>query len=64
MCGYKVECCFGWDIYGLFVEFEVECQFGIIDKFQIEVMGIVVFNDVCCVFVLCYIDEWQVYVIW
>ena len=62
MRGYKVERRFGWDTHGLPAELEVQRQLGIVDKVQIEAMGIEAFNDACRASVMKYADEWRAYV--
>ena len=62
MRGYKVERRFGWDTHGLPAELEVQRQLGIVDKAQIEAMGIEAFNDACRASVMKYADEWRAYV--
>ncbi|MDV3124742.1 isoleucine--tRNA ligase [Mycobacterium sp. 21AC1] len=62
MRGYKVERRFGWDTHGLPAELEVQRQLGILDKAQIEEMGIEKFNDACRSSVLRYTNEWRAYV--
>ena len=62
MRGYKVERRFGWDTHGLPAELEVQRQLGIIDKAQIEQLGIEKFNEACRDSVLRYTNEWRAYV--
>lgn len=50
--GYYVMCCFGWDCYGLFVEYEIDKKFGIKMKDDVLVLGIDVYNEECCSIVM------------
>ncbi|RVW00510.1 isoleucine--tRNA ligase [Rhodococcus spongiicola] len=62
MRGKKVDRRFGWDCHGLPAELEAEKQLGIVDKSQIDAMGLAEFNAYCESSVLRYTDEWRNYV--
>lgn len=59
MKGQCVECKGGWDIYGLFIELNVEKEFGIIkEDIGIKIM-VEEYNVKCCEIVMCYKDMWD-----
>ncbi|MFM6980723.1 MAG: isoleucine--tRNA ligase [Micrococcales bacterium] len=62
MQGYRVERRFGRDTHGLPAEVEAEKQLGISGRFEIEKIGVDVFNETCRRSVLKYTDEWRKYV--
>ncbi|MFE5671725.1 isoleucine--tRNA ligase [Agromyces sp. NPDC056523] len=62
MRGHQVHRRFGWDTHGLPAELEAERQLGIIDKSEIERMGIAAFNQAARDAVLRYTEEWEEYV--
>lgn len=59
MKGYKVPRKWGWDCHGLPIENIAEKELGIVQKKQIEEMGIEKFNEFCRTKVLKYVDEWK-----
>lgn len=59
MRGKRVERRFGWDCHGLPVEYEIEKEFNIQSKKQIEEMGVAAFNALCRSAVLRYTKEWR-----
>ncbi len=58
MRGYHVEREFGWDTHGLPVENEMEKEFKVSGKKDIEKMGLHLFNEACRSIVLRYTSEW------
>ncbi|MDP9806918.1 isoleucyl-tRNA synthetase [Trueperella bonasi] len=60
--GQRVERVFGWDTHGLPAELEAERMLGIVDKSEIDEMGIEKFNDACRAGVFKYVKEWEEYV--
>jgi len=62
MRGQRVERRFGWDCHGLPAEVEAEKQLGLVDKSDIDAMGVAAFNDACRTSVLRYTKEWEEYV--
>ena len=59
MRGYYVERRFGWDCHGLPVENEMEKEFNVSGKRDIEKLGIHLFNEACRSIVLRYTSQWQ-----
>ena len=59
MRGYYVDRGFGWDTHGLPVENEMEKEFKVSGKRQIEEMGLHLFNEACRSIVLRYTSQWQ-----
>ncbi|MCL2688543.1 MAG: isoleucine--tRNA ligase [Chitinispirillia bacterium] len=59
MRGYNVERRFGWDCHGLPVENEMEKEFKVSGKRDIEKLGIHVFNEACRSIVLRYTGQWE-----
>jgi isoleucyl-tRNA synthetase len=59
MRGYHVEREFGWDTHGLPVENEMEKEFAVSGKKDIEKMGLHLFNEACRSIVLRYTSEWK-----
>ncbi len=59
MLGKKVERKAGWDEHGLPVEIEVQKQFNLKSKADIEAMGIAEFNKHCAESTQKYIAEWE-----
>lgn len=59
MLGKKVERKAGWDEHGLPVEIEVQKQFDLKSKADIEAMGIDEFNKHCAESTKKYISEWE-----
>jgi len=59
MRGYYVERRFGWDCHGLPVENEMEKEFKVSGKRDIEKLGIHLFNEACRSIVLRYTSQWQ-----
>ena len=57
MTGYYVRRQAGWDTHGLPVEIAVEKQLGLVNKSEIEVMGIDKFNAACREFVFSNIER-------
>ncbi|MBG6057569.1 isoleucyl-tRNA synthetase [Cryobacterium sp. MP_M5] len=62
MRGKQVHRRFGWDTHGLPAELEAERELGIVDKSEIEKMGIGAFNAVARSSVLKYTKVWEEYV--
>ncbi|NLD98783.1 MAG: isoleucine--tRNA ligase, partial [Fibrobacter sp.] len=50
---------FGWDCHGLPVENEMEKEFRVSGKRDIEKMGIYIFNEACRSIVLRYTSQWE-----
>ena len=59
MRGYWVPRRNGWDCHGLPVEYDVEKDFGISGKKQIEELGIAKFNAACRASIFRYKDQWE-----
>lgn len=59
MKGKYVERRFGWDTHGLPVENELEKEFKVSGKKQIEEMGLALFNEACRSIVFRYTEQWQ-----
>jgi len=59
MRGYHVERRFGWDCHGLPVENEMEKEFKVSGKRDIEKLGIHLFNEACRSIVLRYTGQWE-----
>ena len=59
MRGYYVERRFGWDCHGLPVENEMEKEFALSGKGDIEKLGVHLFNEACRSIVLRYTSQWQ-----
>ncbi len=59
MKGFHVDRRFGWDTHGLPVENEMEKEFAISGKKQIEQMGLHLFNEACRSIVLRYTSQWK-----
>jgi len=59
MRGYHVSRRFGWDCHGLPVENEMEKEFKVSGKKQIEKLGIHFFNEACRSIVLRYTEQWE-----
>jgi len=59
MKGKYVERRFGWDTHGLPVENELEKEFKVSGKKQIEEMGLSLFNEACRSIVFRYTAQWQ-----
>ncbi len=59
MKGYKVDRKWGWDCHGLPVENEVEKEFGLKTKKDIEIFGIEKFNEEARCNVMKYADKWR-----
>lgn len=59
MKGFYVECCFGWDIYGFFIEYEIDKKFGIFGKVVVMEMGLEKYNEECRGIVMRYFEEWR-----
>jgi len=59
MRGRHVSRRFGWDCHGLPVENEMEKEFKVSGKRDIEKLGIHVFNEACRSIVLRYTDQWE-----
>ncbi|MEV6903547.1 isoleucine--tRNA ligase [Amycolatopsis sp. NPDC051372] len=62
MKGKHVDRRFGWDTHGLPAELEAMRQLGIMEKEEIEAMGVAKFNDASRESVLRYTKEWEEYV--
>ncbi|MCI9887200.1 isoleucine--tRNA ligase [Micrococcales bacterium 31B] len=62
MLGRRVERRFGWDTHGLPAELEAMKQLGMVEKAEIESMGIAQFNAEARNSVLRYTKEWEEYV--
>ncbi|MGM0443696.1 MAG: isoleucine--tRNA ligase [Fibrobacterota bacterium] len=59
MRGHHVERRFGWDTHGLPVENEMEKEFHVSGKKQIDEMGLHLFNEACRSIVLRYTSQWK-----
>ncbi|MBN1578548.1 MAG: isoleucine--tRNA ligase [Chitinispirillaceae bacterium] len=59
MSGRYVERRFGWDCHGLPVENEMEREFRVSGKRDIEKLGIHLFNEACRSIVLRYTSQWE-----
>jgi len=59
MKGNFIERRFGWDTHGLPVENELEKEFKVSGKKQIEEMGLSLFNEACRSIVFRYTEQWQ-----
>jgi isoleucyl-tRNA synthetase len=59
MQGYHVDRRFGWDCHGLPVENEMEKEFKVSGKRDIEKLGIAIFNEACRSIVLRYTSQWE-----
>lgn len=59
MRGYYVDRRFGWDCHGLPVENEMEKEFRVSGKKDIEKLGIHIFNEACRSIVLRYTGQWE-----
>ncbi|MBD3242799.1 MAG: class I tRNA ligase family protein, partial [Chitinivibrionales bacterium] len=59
MRNHYVERRFGWDCHGLPVENEMEKEFRVSGKRDIERLGVDIFNEACRSIVLRYTSEWQ-----
>ncbi|MCC6643824.1 isoleucine--tRNA ligase, partial [Candidatus Peregrinibacteria bacterium] len=59
MKGFSVPRVAGWDCHGLPVEYEIEKQFGLAGKQDIEKMGTEKFNQACRESVFKYTNEWE-----
>jgi len=59
MRGYHVDRRFGWDCHGLPVENELEKEFKVGGKRDIEKLGIHIFNEACRSIVLRYTGQWE-----
>jgi isoleucyl-tRNA synthetase len=59
MRGCHVSRRFGWDCHGLPVENEMEKEFGVSGKRDIEKLGIHFFNEACRSIVLRYTSQWE-----
>jgi len=59
MKGKQVHRRFGWDCHGLPVEYEIEKEFNLKSKKDIEAMGIATFNEHCRSIVQRYTKEWE-----
>jgi len=59
MQGHYVERRFGWDCHGLPVENEMEKEFNVSGKRDIEKLGVHLFNEACRSIVLRYTQQWQ-----
>jgi len=59
MRGRHVERRFGWDCHGLPVENEMEKEFRVSGKRDIEKLGIHLFNEACRSIVLRYTSQWE-----
>src|SRR3990167_8508229 len=59
MRGYFVPRRVGWDCHGLPVEYDVEKEFGVSGKKQIEKLGIDKFNAACRQSIFRYKGEWE-----
>lgn len=59
MRGRHVERRFGWDCHGLPVENEMEREFRVSGKRDIEKLGIHLFNEACRSIVLRYTSQWE-----
>jgi isoleucyl-tRNA synthetase len=59
MQGRYVDRRFGWDCHGLPVENEMEKEFKVSGKRDIEKLGIAIFNEACRSIVLRYTSQWE-----
>lgn len=59
MRGHYIERRFGWDCHGLPVENEMEKEFKVSGKKDIEKLGIYIFNEACRSIVLRYTSQWE-----
>lgn len=59
MQGKYVDRRFGWDCHGLPVENEMEKEFKVSGKRDIEKLGIYLFNEACRSIVLRYTEQWE-----
>ncbi|MBN1603599.1 MAG: isoleucine--tRNA ligase [Chitinispirillaceae bacterium] len=59
MQGHHVDRRFGWDCHGLPVENEMEKEFKVSGKRDIEKLGIAIFNEACRSIVLRYTSQWE-----
>ena len=59
MRGHYVDRRFGWDCHGLPVENEMEKEFKVSGKRDIEKLGIFIFNEACRSIVLRYTSQWE-----
>ncbi|MFW6221159.1 MAG: class I tRNA ligase family protein, partial [Fibrobacterota bacterium] len=59
MRGHYVSRRFGWDCHGLPVENEMEKEFAVSGKRDIEKLGIYLFNEACRSIVLRYTSQWE-----
>lgn len=59
MQGHYIERRFGWDCHGLPVENEMEKEFKVSGKRDIEKLGIYIFNEACRSIVLRYTSQWE-----
>jgi isoleucyl-tRNA synthetase len=59
MQGRHVDRRFGWDCHGLPVENEMEKEFKVSGKRDIEKLGISIFNEACRSIVLRYTSQWE-----
>ncbi len=59
MKGNQVQRRFGWDCHGLPVEYEIEKEFDLKSRKDIEAMGIATFNEHCRAVVQRYTGEWE-----
>jgi len=59
MRGHHVDRRFGWDCHGLPVENEMEKEFKVSGKRDIEKLGIHLFNEACRSIVLRYTGQWE-----
>ncbi|TAK96640.1 isoleucine--tRNA ligase [Patescibacteria group bacterium] len=59
MRGKKVERKWGWDCHGLPIENIAEKELGIVQKKEIEEMGVKKFNDFCRSKVFGYVEDWK-----
>lgn len=59
MRGCYVERRFGWDCHGLPIENEMEKEFNVSGKRDIEKLGLHLFNEACRSIVLRYTGQWQ-----
>ncbi|NLG17558.1 MAG: isoleucine--tRNA ligase [Fibrobacter sp.] len=59
MRGHYVDRRFGWDCHGLPVENEMEKEFKVSGKRDIEKLGIYIFNEACRSIVLRYTSQWE-----
>lgn len=59
MCGFWVPRRNGWDCHGLPVEFDIEKDFGVSGKKQIEELGLEKFNAACRASIFKYKADWE-----